>query len=159
MSNAYGVKYLLGIIDVFSRKGMIYKQNDKKSVNFIPNILEFCVNNSFTKEFVSYNVPEFKNALLKEIYEKEKIVFIHGIPYNPHTQGTIEKFYYTIKKYLGKEFINNGYKALNFDSVRIRVINFYNNKVHRMIGMTPNESSKLTLKEDILKVNEIKKRI
>ena len=108
MSNAYGVKYLLGIIDVFSRKGMIYKQNDKKSVSIIPNILEFCVNNSFPKEFVSYNVPEFKNALLKEICEKEKIVFIHGIPYNPHIQGTIERFHYTIKKYLGKEFIKNG---------------------------------------------------
>ena len=66
-SNAYGVKYLLGIIDAFSRKGMIYKQNDKNSVSIIPNILEFCVNNSFPKEFVSYNVPEFKNAQLKEI--------------------------------------------------------------------------------------------
>ena len=71
MSNAHGVKYLLGIIDAFSGKGMIYKQNDKKSVNFIPNIQEFCVNNSFPQEFVSYNVPEFKNALLKEIWEKE----------------------------------------------------------------------------------------
>ena len=97
MSNAYDVKYLLGIIDVFSRKGMIYKQNDKKLVNIIPNILEFCANNSFPEEFVSDNGPEFKNARLKEICEKENIVFIHGIPYNPHTQGTLEKFHYTIK--------------------------------------------------------------
>lgn len=41
---------------------MINKQNDKKAINIIPNILEFCVNNSFEKEFVSDNGPEFKNA-------------------------------------------------------------------------------------------------
>ena len=95
---------------------------------------------------------------MDDICEKENIVFIHGIPYNPHIQGTIERFHYTIKKYLGKEFINHVYKPLNFDSVRIHVINFYNNKIHRIIGMTPNEASKLNLQEDIIKVNERKKK-
>ena len=110
----------------------------------IKDILEFCDNISFPKEFCSDNGPEFKNSKLNDICEKEGITYIHGIPYNPHSQGTVERFHYTIKKYLGKEYINNGYKKLDFDEVRIKIINFYNNKKHRLIGMTPMEALKIT---------------
>ena len=41
---------------------MIYKANDKKADNLIKDILEFCVNNSFPKEFCLDNGPEFKNS-------------------------------------------------------------------------------------------------
>ena len=54
LSKAYGVKMILSIIDVFSRKAMIYGVNNKKSENLIKNILEFCANNSFPKEFWVY---------------------------------------------------------------------------------------------------------
>ena len=158
LADAYGVKMLLSIIDAFSRKAMIYKANDKKADNLIKDILEFCANNSFPKEFCSDNGPEFKNSKLNEICEKEGITYIHGIPYNPHSQGIVERFHYTIKKYLGKEYINNGYKKLDFESVRIKIINFYNNKKHRLIGMTPNEASKITDKETIKKINELKEK-
>ena len=119
---------LLSIIDAFSRKAMIYKLTDKKSETIIKYILEFCANNTFPKEFCSDNGPEFKNSKLNDICEKEGITFIHGVPYNPHTQGTVERFLYTIKKHFGKEYINNGYKKLNFDEVRIKNIYFYNKK-------------------------------
>ena len=157
LAEAFGVKMILSVIDVFSRKAMIYKANDKKSDNLIKDILEFCANNSFPKEFCSDNGPEFKNSKINEICEKEGITYIHGIPYNPHSQGTVERFHYTIKKYLAKEYINNGYKKLDFDAVRIKVINFYNNKKHRLIGMTPMEASKITDEETINKINDLKK--
>ena len=95
---------------------------------------------------------------MNEFCIKEGIKYIHGIPYNPHSQGTIERFHYTIKKYLTKEYINNGYQKLDFDSVRVRVINFYNNKKHRLIGMSPLEASKLTNEVEIKKVNELKEK-
>ena len=156
LQEAYGVKMLLSIIDAFSRKAMIYKLNDKKSETIIKYIFEFCANNTFPKEFCSDNGPEFKNSKLNDICEKEGITFIHWIPYNPHIQGTIEIFHYTIKKYLGKEYINNGYKKLNFDEVRIKIINFYNNKKHRLIGMTPLEASHITDQDSIKKINDLK---
>ena len=134
LADAYGVKMILSVIDAFSRKAMIYKIKDKKADSLITHILEYCAKNSFPKEFCSDNCPEFKNSKFDEICQREGITFIHGIPYNPHSQGTVERFHYTIKKYLGKEYINNGYKKLNFDSVRIKIINFYNNKIHRLIG-------------------------
>ena len=46
---------------------------------------------------------------------------------------------------------------MDFDAVRIKVINFYNNKKHILIGMTPMEASKITDEETIKKINDIKK--
>ena len=46
--------------------------------------------------------------------QNNNIKFIHDIPYNPHSQGTIERFHYTIKKYLAKEFISNNYQKIIF---------------------------------------------
>ena len=97
-----------------------------------------------------------QNLKIIQLCEREGITYINGVPYNPHVQGTVEIFHYTIKKYLGKEFINNVCKKLDFDEVRLRVINFYNNKVYRMLGITPFEAPKLTDIDEINKINEIK---
>ena len=48
--------------------------------------------------------------------------------------------------------ISNGYKKLDFDKVRIKVINFYNNKKNRLIRITPMEASKITDEESIKKL-------
>ena len=158
LAKAFGVKMILSIIDAFSRKAMIYPENDKKAENLVKDIIQFCTYNGFPKEFCSDNGPEFKNVKIKEICEREGIIFIHGVPYNPHSQGTVERFHYTIKKYLGKEYINNSCKKLDFDSVRARIMNFYNNKKHLLIGMTPNEADNIRDEETIKKINEIKNR-
>ena len=160
MKEAYDEKNVIINYDVFSRKAMImiYKLNDKKSVKIIQYILEFFANNTFPKEFCSDNGPEFKNSKLNDICEREGITFIHGIPYNPHSQGTVERFHYTIKKYLGKEYINNGYKKLNFDKVRIKIKNFYNNKKHGLIGMSPLEASRITDPDTIKRINDLKSK-
>ena len=138
---------------------MIYKLNLKKSENILKDIIEFCIYNGFPKEFVSDNGPEFKNSKMNDFCIREGIRYIHGVPYNPHAQGTIEQFHYTIKKYLAKEYINNNYKKLNFEEVRIKVIRFYNNKKHRIIGMSPNEASKITDLDEIKKINAIKEKL
>ena len=72
--------------------------------------MRFILSN-FPQEFASDNGPEFKNAKFEEFCIK-KISFVHGIPYNPHSKGKIERFNYTIKKYLCKEFISHGYKPI-----------------------------------------------
>ena len=59
---------------------------------------------------------------MNKFFIKEGIKYIHDVPH-----GTIERFHYIIKKYLIRDNKNNGYKNLDIDSVRVRVINFYNN--------------------------------
>ena len=69
MTNAFVFKMILSV--VFSRKAMIYRGNNKKPEILIKDMLEFCVNNSFSKEFCSSNGPEFKTSKLNEICEKK----------------------------------------------------------------------------------------
>ena len=88
---------------------MMNKKQDKTLEAIIKVILEFYFQNGFPNELVSDNRPESKNTHLNSIYQKEEIIFIHGLPYNPNTQDMIERFHYfhyTIKKYLGKKYIN-----------------------------------------------------
>jgi hypothetical protein len=58
------------------------------------------------------------------------MIFKHGLPYGPYSQGSIERFNYTIKKNLSKEYIANGEKSLEFEKFRFKIINYYNNKVY-----------------------------
>ena len=158
LAEAFGTKMILSVIDAFSRKAMIYAENNKKADNLIKHILEFCMYNGFPKEFYSDNGPEFKNSKFSELCVKEGITYIHGIPYIRHSQGTVERFHYTIKKYLGKEYINNSYKKINFENISLKIINVYNNKKHRLIGMSPNDASAIKDIDTINKINELKKK-
>ena len=81
---------------------MIYKHNNKEAEPILQNIIEFCLINGFPQEFASDNRPEFKNKNMQNFCIKENIKYINGIPYYPNSQGTIERFHYTIKKYLAK---------------------------------------------------------
>ena len=74
----YGIKYFLSVIDVFSRKGMIYGINNKKAKILLDCIKEFCIHNSIPKEFASDNGAEFKNKYFNSFCEENNIVFKHG---------------------------------------------------------------------------------
>ena len=49
LSSKFGTKYLFNIIDVFSRKGMVYGINTKKADMILQNIIEFCLHNNFPR--------------------------------------------------------------------------------------------------------------
>ena len=107
MEKEFGIKYILSIIDCFSRKGNIYGTNSKNATILLNFVIDFCLNHNIPKEFISDNGAEFKNKFFNEFCTLYNIKFIHGAPYSPHSQGIIERFNYGIKKYLSKEFISN----------------------------------------------------
>ena len=47
-------------MDCFSRKAMIYKKINKNAENIVRDILYFCLNSGFPKEFFSDNGSEGK---------------------------------------------------------------------------------------------------
>ena len=159
MSKAFGIKYILSIIDCFSRKGNIYGTNSKNSELLLKYIEDFCVNHNIPKEFISDNGAEFKNKYFKDFCIKYNIKFLHGAPYSPHSQGIVERFNYSVKKYLSKEYISNNCKNLNFEEIKFKVINYYNNKKHRILGISPNEAYKITDPNKIKEINDIKNKL
>ena len=72
--------------------------------------------------------------------------------------GIIERFNYTIKKYLSKEYISNGENKIDFESCRMKIMNYYNNKIHRLLGTSPNIAHTITENEEINKINEFKEK-
>lgn len=62
MTITFGVKYIFSIMDLFSRKAMIYGLNTKDADSILKLILEFCIHLNFPNKFISDNVPEFKNS-------------------------------------------------------------------------------------------------
>ena len=46
----------------------------------------------FPEENGSDNWKEFKNTLIEGYLKEKNIKFIHGLPYNPHSQGVVERF-------------------------------------------------------------------
>ena len=133
---------------------MNYGTNSKKSDNLLKRIFEFCMNNKIPKEFLSDNGAEFKNKFINDFCNMYNIKFLHGSPYSPHSQGIIERFNYTIKKDVSKEFLANNNNKLDFNEVRFKIINYYNNKKHRILGMSPNEAYKVTDPDKINEINE-----
>ena len=104
----------------------------------------------------SDNGAVFKNKIFNEFCADNNIKFIHGAPYSPHSIGIVERFNYTIKKYLSKEYIANGEKNIVFEIHRLKIINYYNNKIHRLLGTTPNKTYKIIDTNEINKINELK---
>ena len=156
MALTFGIKYLLSVIDTFSRKSMVYGIYNKKPENLIIYVKEFCMYNNIPKELSSYNGGEFKNKIFNGFCKDNNISFIHGAPNNPHSMGIVERFNYTIKKYLSKEYIGNGSNNLIFEDCRLKIINYYNNKQHRLIGTSPNKAYKITDDNEIKKIIDIK---
>ena len=62
MAESFGIKYILGILDYFSRKTMIYGLKSKNANEILNHIIEFCLYLNFHKKFISDNGPEFKNS-------------------------------------------------------------------------------------------------
>ena len=157
-AECFGIKYILSILDVFSRKGMIYGINTKRANILLNYIKEFCLYNIIPRQFASDNGAKFKNSIFNSFCKENNIEFIHGLPYGPHSQGSVERFNYTIKKYLGKEFISNGEQNLDFENCRFKIINYYNNKIHMLIGTTPYKAYKIMNEDDVKKINDIKSK-
>ena len=81
--------YLFDIIEHFSKFGMSYLIENKKSSTIFKN-LKFAFDcNGFPTENGIDNGKEFRNELIGNYLKSKNINYIHGMPYNPHSQGVV----------------------------------------------------------------------
>ena len=130
--------YLFNIIDHFSKFGISIPVINKEAKTILESLKIAFECNGFPEEIGSDNGKEFKNTLIEGYLKEKNIKFIHGMPYNPHSQGVVERFHKTIKDYLYSIYSDD---KDNFDlrrSVDI-VVKKYNNHKHRTTKYTPNQ--------------------
>ena len=133
-----GIKYLLMVIDVFSKYGWIRGLKDKKTET---------VSKAFDDIFKSKRKPkmlwtdkgsEFISKHFKDFLKREGIKLYHTE--NEEKSSIVERWNKTIKKKKRKMFtVNNN--TIYWDKIN-KLVDNYNNARHSSIKMTPVEASK-----------------
>ncbi len=65
--------------------------NNKKAFNILRSIEDFINLYGISKSIGSDNGREFKNKIINDYLYKNKINFIHGLPYKPHSQRVCKR--------------------------------------------------------------------
>ena len=133
-----GIKYLLMVIDVFSKYGWIIALKDKKTET---------VSKAFDIIFKSKRKPqmlwtdkgsEFVSKTFKDFLKREGIKLYHTE--NEEKSSVVERWNKTIKNRMWKMFtVNNN--NVYWDKID-KLVDNYNNTIHSSIKMTPVEASK-----------------
>ena len=98
------------------------------------------------KIFKKYGKPEqllsddglefINNKKVKSLVDKEGISFIHGKPYDPHSQGSFESIHLTLRDTLKCKFLENS-KKFNLIYSLTEVVSSYNNTTHKTTKYKP----------------------
>ena len=131
-------KYLLNLIDIFSRHAWSVPLKDKPATS-ITAALKFLFQNRKPIHIQSNIGTEFVNRIVQQYLKRQGVSF--RTTYNPDIKGAIgEDFQRSVKSRMYKFFTkNNTYRYL--DDINKLVIG-YNSSVHSTIGMPP---SKVTI--------------
>lgn len=148
-----GYKYILTIIDIFSRRATAIPLKDKKDkslVNAFKKMLDdFGTPNNLTTD----NGSEFINKLVKELLMKEEVKQHFTFPEDHNILGVVERFNRTLKTMISKYM--TAYDTKKYIPILNDLIYNYNHTIHRTLGIPP-----IDVKEDFvnLKAEAIKEK-
>ena len=134
-----GIKYLLTVIDVFSKYGWIEPLKDKKTES-VSSAFDTIFKKSKRKpeKLWTDKGSEFISKHCKDFLKTHNITLYHT--QNEEKSSIVERWNKTIKNKMWKMFSENNntvyWKKLN------KLVDDYNNTVHSSIKMTPTEASK-----------------
>lgn len=148
-----GFKYLLTIIDVFSKYAYAVPTKSKNAHDITMAMKSVLSQGSIPKNLQVDQGSEFYNAQFKRLMKEHKINM-----YSSHSNlhaSIIERWNRTIKNWMWKKFsLRGSYKYID---ILPDLVKKYNAKVHRTIGMAPRDVSKKH-EAALLKKFMIKKR-
>ena len=134
-----GVKYLLTVIDVFSKYGWIVSLKDKKTES-VSLALDLIFEKSKRKpeKLWTDKGSEFISKHFKDFLKKNNIKLYHTE--NEEKSSIVERWNKTMKNKVWKMFSANN-NTVYWDKLD-KLVDDYNNTVHSSIEMTPTEASK-----------------
>ena len=98
--NLQRYKYILNIIDHFTKFTGSYLLERKSAQEVLYSINEFILRNGKPQILQSDNGREFNNKLINEYCETNGIKIIHSRPRHPSTNGVVERVHQNIRKAL-----------------------------------------------------------
>lgn len=126
-------KYILTVIDVFSKIAWATPIKNKTGLEVTQAMEKIIKSGIVPKNLHTDMGKEFFNSNFKKLMDLYKIN--HYSTYSTKKAAIVERFNRTLKNKMWKKFSFNGsYKWLNLLS---KLVDEYNNTVHRTIGMKP----------------------
>ena len=141
-----GMKYLLIVIDVFSKYGWIKPLKDKKTES-VSKAFKEIFKKSKRKPMMLWTDKgsEFISKHFKEFLKKEKIKLYHTE--NEEKSSVLERWNRTMKNRMWKMFTANN-NTVYWDKID-KLVDDYNNTIHSSMKMTPKEASKKENEEKV----------
>lgn len=134
-----GVKYILACIDTFTRKAWVKPCHDKSAktvINAFQDIIRSAGKTPIT--LVADQGRELDNQIFVKFCENKKINFFHN--FTSGHAAYVERFNRTFQDILYK-FLDEYETRRYIDNLQDFVFS-YNNREHRMIGLTPEEAER-----------------
>jgi hypothetical protein len=134
-----GYKWILTIIDTFSKKAWAYKLKNKTADQVwqqLEHFLDQIPNDQKISIIQSDNGTEFQGIVSEEL-EKRGIKQIFSSPYHPQSQGAVESFNGQLKRLLARVFAQN--KSKNWIDYLDDVLKNYNESLHGTTNHKPDE--------------------
>ena len=132
-----GFKYILTVIDVFSKYAGTVSIKDKSAAS-VTKAFKKMISDRIPKKLWVDVGKEFYNATFKKLLDKSKIDMYST--FNEGKAVVIERFNRTLKNIMWKYFTANNTRF--YHDALYQMVNNYNHKVHSTIKMTPKEASK-----------------
>lgn len=137
-ANSY-FKYLLSVIDIFTKKAFVRPLKTKNSTEVAQNLDEIISQFPITpRKLMVDNGTEFSgssNAINDVIVNKYRMV-IYILTDSQHKAGVVERFNRTLKQRIAR-FMTENHTKRYIDSLQ-DIVDNYNQSIHRSIGMAPN---------------------
>ena len=115
---------------------MVYPLYNKDAETILKKIKEFCIYYGYLEEIGAHNGKEFNNSSLNKFLKEHIIKMINGRPYNPHSQGSVERLHQTFKKAIFS-FYNENKDNFNLKETIIIICDNYNSRKHSATQYTP----------------------
>ena len=134
-----GIKYLLMVIDVFSKYGWIIPLKDKKteSVSLAFDLI-FKKSKRKPEKLWTDKGSEFISKHFKDFLKRNSIILYHT--QNEEKSSVVERWNRTMKNKMWKMFSANN-NTVYWDKLD-KLLDHYNNRKHSSIKMSPTEASK-----------------
>jgi transposase InsO family protein len=153
-----GYKYILCIVDVYSRKVWTYKLKNKDNINVFESFQQFIKDSNIEKYkptmIMSDHDSTFTRNQFKEILEKYDIIQNLNIKDDHHALGLIDSFARTLKKTLTRIFLS--YNNSNWVKQLDEVVDNFNkmpNSAINNLNITSNDAFKEKSHRTIYDIN------
>ena len=132
-------RYLITAIDIFTRFAFVQPLKDKTANVFLDGFKAIMKKAKvFPEKILADRGSEIKNKLFKKYCTQNNVILLHSD--NFVHAPFIERFNRTLKSLMYKYMTAN--ETDRFIDVLQLLVKTYNNRIHRMIGMTPAQAEK-----------------